>query len=200
MANANTDGFKGQLLYPLDDPETAFRNAMKDQGYNPYAENPFIKTMQRAAPGLAVSYASDMAMGGMYGNPNDTAGVPDFGQYLRETIAGGPNRNIVERLRGHSDPNQIQRNLSVIRNYRQLQSDGLGANFNPYVAYLSDLYGEDNGKGLTNAILATRAPLLGTPLARSYRSGLDASYESAWNRMVRAGDDRGDVWRYIMGF
>lgn len=206
MPNSDTDRFGNQLKYSLDDPTTALNNAMLDTGLNPYSANPFMEMYKRAAPGLAFSYAGDMAAGGLYGNPTETRGAPDFGSYLRNAISGG---GVMDRLRAYSGGGGMGQGyggglfnaVSNARRYNSARASGLQANFNPYVAYIADAMAANNGRGLTDLMLSATAPTLGsTDLARSYRSGLDASYGGALRNIAGAGDTRNDIWRYILGF
>lgn len=195
----DTYHFRNQLLYPLDDPQVAFDNAMRDNGYRLNAANPFIDVMRRSAPGLATTYAmrasSPNAGGGMYGDPTER-GMADFGQYLRDNLRSG---NMVNEMKWGASTG-LPEAVNGLRQYQDALQAGNGQNINPYTAYLNDQFSADNGKGLVNSLVAMRAPTLGTGVARAYRSGLDSQYSSAFRNLVNAGDTNQDIWRYILGF
>lgn len=198
MANPQF-GFSDELKYGFDDPETAMRNALQDQGYNPYSANPFMDMFMRAAPGLRTSYAIERLHSAGPGNIPSMQGNESFGGYLRNQIGQG---SIYHALQHGQD--RLPGTVNMLRGYQgNLAAGRQGTNTNPFAAYLDDLFKEGDGAGLTNSILAMRAPQMGsTQLASAYRSALDAAQQGGVRRFANESNmgRNGDVWRYILGF
>lgn len=202
----NTDANVGrnQIAYPLEDPDTAFRNALQDEGFNPYKSNPFVQSLQRSARGLRTAYVLREATGGVPGNQagsNNGQNPSAYQDFLRSTIRNG---HIAPQLQ--QSYAQLQNGVQAIRNYQSDLAAGrtTAAQANPYLALLSDELSANNGQGTANAMTYLRAPLLGAQLGRSYSDLLGdivsqanrtfandpASYEPGTNR---------DIWSYIFG-
>lgn len=206
--NGYSDQQVGQtsLMYPLEDPEKAFRNVLQDQGYNTYRANPFTQMLQRGARGLRQSYIMDRAQGQNTGNGNpQTAGNEstgaDFRNYLTHALGGG---------RLFATLNQSAEQLpSMIQNVRSYQNDVASGKqdattANPFMALLADEMASGNGQGTTNALSYLRAPTMGSDLGRSYTSMLGNILDSSQRTLAQdpntytPGTPR-DIWSYIFG-
>lgn len=98
MANPY-DPIRQNLLYPLDNPDFAIRNAMSDVGVNPYTANPFAQAVGRLGKSSANTYLTQMAGDNTINDVNAQAianqgaggrgSAVAFSDYLRNTVSGG---------------------------------------------------------------------------------------------------------------
>lgn len=183
-----------QLLYPLDDPNTAFTNALQDMGINPYRSNPFTAMLQRNAPGARISYLADMSKmsPNVLSMPGYATPSEGFGNYLKSQISGG---NLIGTLTRQAQefPSMIQN----VRNYETGLAGGQNASqLNPYLASLRDIFAADNGKGALGAYGSLRMPRLGA-LGSSYTRALSNLGDSALRNFAQTGTYNDDVWDYM---
>lgn len=198
MATDATVG-RNQLLYPLDDPQKAWDNALQDQGYNIYRANPFVQSLQRAGRGNRMTYLMDKSLYNGGAQPADQGA--DYGNYLKDKIGSG---NAFYNLdRGYV---QMQPAINAIRTNQDNIAAGrtTAAQANPYLQQLSTELAANDGQGTADALTYLRTPNLGTQLGRSYASMLSDIVGSA-NRSL-ANDPRAaaphsgkDIWSYIFG-
>lgn len=198
MPTTDQTQVQGQLLYPLEDPEKAWNNALTDSGYNVYRANPFIQSLQRAGRGNRTAFL--MTNSGQ--NPNQPANPAEYyGNYLKQQIQGG---NAFENLnRAYADmPGAINR---IRQHQNSVASGAEDANIaNPYMALLEDELGSGNGQGTMDALSYLRSPLLGSQMGRSYTSMLGDILSSSQRTLAQdpatyAPNGQRDIWSYIFG-
>src|SRR5688500_7391880 len=102
MATGDSQTIGNQFLYPLDDPATAFQNAMRRAGINPNASNPFTRRMQDAAQGARVAFLANMGSGVPGNQGTVPAGEPsaNYGDWLTQSIQSG---NLMSNLKHVGD-------------------------------------------------------------------------------------------------
>jgi hypothetical protein len=195
MPQSNDQIQLGQnLLYPLDDPNTAFSNALQNMGINPYKSNPFVNALQKNAQGARIAYLSDMSKvgGNVLSQPGYATPAEGFGNYLRGQIQGG---NLIGTLTRQAQ--EFPSMLNTVRKYESQMASGTGASeLNPYTASLRDIFAADNGKGALGAYASLRSPRLGA-LAGSYTRALDQRGDAAVRNFALNGNYDDDVWKYI---
>jgi hypothetical protein len=170
---------RNQLLYPFDDPSTAFDNALRDVGVNPFRSNPFVAQLQKAAPGARIAF-----LGNTSGNTaqarNDPSG--QFGQWLQSQIGGGSLLSTLSNTA--SGFNGI---LQRLKNYQDAQAQGMNpTGTDPYMAGLNDILGANGGMGSVGAYASLRTPLMGA-LGQPYSRALQNSGDSAMRRFYQSG-------------
>jgi hypothetical protein len=199
---------KSSIMFPLEDAEKSFDNALVNNGYNPYLSNPFVSSLKRSARGLRQSFIQDRAQRGNGSYATDYTPSQDFQQYLTDQLRGG---NIQQTL------SQSARNLpnaiTSVRNYQYEMGQGAqnAQNANPYLQLLSDELSANEGQGTANALTYLRAPLMGANLGKAYSSMLGDVVSSA-NRSLAEdpatylpgntetpGANTRDIWSYIFG-
>ncbi len=182
------------LLYPLDDPNEAFVNALRDIGVNPYRSNPFVTALQRGAQGSRVSFLADKVMGGTGQN----SGVPgqDYGAFLRQRLGSGTLMNEMSAL---ADPGHYGQVLNRVRGFQDQMNQGMNpTGLDPYMSALNDIFSADNGRGALGAYASLRAPNMGA-LGQSYTRSLANFGDSAYRRFVQEGDLQSDPWQWMFG-
>jgi hypothetical protein len=232
-ANANPygayDPIKESLLYPLDNPEYAYNNAMSDVGINPYSANPFAKAMKRMAPSLGASYLVEQSSNNRANTPAGIArtgqGYADgqhtsmpFSTYLRASASG---QNVAPAYNMPGDPSGeyptmgtaaqnvgtslqwLPNAIGDVRTYRNNLNNGSAnmSNINPFMAAFSDQLAAGNGQGTVDLASNLMSPWLAPAMASSYRNALTASLGNA-NRKLAAEplNTTNDIWTYLMGY
>ncbi len=211
---SDQDYVKNDALYGFDNPETAFDSVLRDRGINPYVANPFVQTMRsRAARPLAQSYLMSRAGGqspwggaeGMAGAQGKTlAGVQpfDYADYINRAL-GSDTSGIYASIRNQAGavPTMIQQ----LRDYQKAQmaspAGGTVPAVNPFMEALGQQFGADNGQGAAQAQAALYAPLMASPLAGAYRTGVNqASSNALYNMMNTPGVGlNDDLWKWLYG-
>jgi hypothetical protein len=195
MPGNNDTGWIGQnLLYPVDDPNTAFRHAMQDIGINPYRSNPFVAQLQRAAPGARIAFLSRGAPQGPGRQGPYTNVGQDYGSYLRSALTGG---NLMGEL-----SNTAQNFYSVINQMKGYEDalargDTGAVDRQPYFAALRDIFGEDDGMGALSAYASLRTPMLGSGIASQYTRALQAAGQGAMRNFYGQGGPQSSPWDWL---
>lgn len=191
--NNDTAQIGQQLLYPLDDPTTAFRNALQDMGINPYRSNPFVTALQKQAQGARISFLADRAR-----TPNavNTPGVSNpsqaYGEFLKSNLGRGDLLGQMGR-----DAGNFGSILQTVRDFESGLSNGsLQAASNPYAAGLRDIFAGDNGQGAMSAYASLRTPGLGS-LAAPYTRALSNVADQSSRRFAQQGGLNDDVWQWM---
>lgn len=205
-----------QLQYPLEDPDRAFNNALKAEGYNIHKANPFLASLQRSSRGLRQSYLQERAAGnnpwlsagggtgpnyGQSRDPNSQQGSLDYSGYLRGVINSGQVGNTLNNAYA-----QLQPTVQRIRSQQDAMNAGnvSADQANPYLQLLADEMSASNGQGTANAMSYLRAPLMGSQLGRAYTSMMGDTASSAYDTLAndpatfQPGQNR-DIWSYIFG-
>lgn len=182
-------GQRSTLLYPFDDPATAFNNALRDQGINIYQNNPFVAQLQKAAPGARVAF-----LGNTSGNTAESRADPhgQFGAWLRSQIGSG---NLMGTLGNAASGfgGYIQR----LKNFQAAQGDGNNpTGTDPYAAALNDLFGAQGGQGALAAYASLRTPMMGS-LASPYTRALQNSGDSAMRQFFQQGGTNDNPWDWL---
>jgi hypothetical protein len=185
-----------QLLYPLDDPTTAFRNALQDTGVNPYASNPFITQLMKGAQGARISFLANQAQKGTA--PAGDQPSLNYANFLHQALSGGAGSGLFNQLnttaQGYPD---------LIRQVKQYEASLAGgqtgaAAGNPYMAGLRDIFGNDNGMGALSAYASLRTPSLGA-LGSAWTSGLQNAGQSAMRQFAQQGTPSDSPWDWLFG-
>jgi hypothetical protein len=182
-----------QLLYPLNDPTTAFQNALRQAGINPNATNPFTRQLQNSAQGARVAFLQNFSETPAYISP--TTGNPSahYGNWLTTLIKSG---GLTGQLSNSAD--RFGQSLDTVRGYeRRINEGGDPSSLNPYQSALRDIFASDGGKGAVGAYASLRTPMMGQPLGRAYSAGLDAQADSNLSRFYREGTVRDDPWQWL---
>jgi hypothetical protein len=206
MATLDADQFRAQSLYNLDDPQAALRNAMRDEGINPYAANPYAQWLLRSAQGLANAFIQYKATGqGPRAGVGEGATADqaareafDFGNFLRGSLRTGSNYANI-RGAGAQLPDAVRR----VREYQEALARGTPASqLNPYLALLSDRMAANSGQGLMNLYATYYAPQFNRTMGQSYLNMLDSAYSTGFYNYLQSQerDYRDDVYRYLLGF
>lgn len=208
-----------QLQYPLEDPDRAFNNALKTEGYNIHKANPFIASLQRSSRGLRQAYLQERAAGNNPwqsaggnttdasgnpvgpGNPNSPYAAEDYAGYLRGVIHSGQVGNTLNNAYA-----QVQPTVQRIRSQQDAMNAGqvTADQANPYLQLLSDEMSANQGQGTANAMSYLRAPLMGANLGKAYSSMMGDVASSAYDTLANdpatfaPGSGR-DIWSYIFG-
>lgn len=193
----DTQHISQDLLYPLDDPNQAFTNALQDIGINPYRSNPFVEAMKRTAQGSRISYLAQRAFDPARGPVASVASTPSqgYGEFLRGRLGTG---DLTTYLAGHSDPTNYATILDRTRQFQDQIAAGTqpATEMNPYMAALSEILNADNGRGALAAYGSLRAPLMGS-LGSAYTRSLADFGDSAMRRFAQEGDMRSDPWNWL---
>lgn len=182
------------LLYPLDDPNTAFTNALQDMGVNPYRSNPFVSALQKGAQGSRISFLADKVFGGTGQN----SGVPgqDYGAWLRGRLGSGTLMNEMTALTQGGHYGQL---LDKVRGFQDQMQNGMNiGTLDPYMSALNDIFSADGGRGALAAYGSLRAPNMGS-LGQSYTRALSNFGDSAHRRFLNEGDMGSDPWQWMFG-
>jgi hypothetical protein len=239
MPGTPYDPIRQNILYPLENPDYAMRNAMVDVGVNPYSANPFAQAIGRLGRSSANSYLAQMAADNTiedvnpYAIANQGAGgrrsAVAFSDYLRNTLAGGrfqgnsyappspvyPGRteygmdasrgvigniqNAAGFLTSPTSPNSV---INKIRDYRNALAAGNVnySNLNPFLATLSERFGENGGLGTAEFFSELYAPYLAPSMASAFRRAMLASGEAGIRRLANEPlNTPNDVWTYMLG-
>lgn len=217
------------ILYPLDNPGSAIKNAMSDVGINPYSGNPFSKAVQRLAPALGSSYLVEQASNGLTNTPGGIAATGQgyangqrssmpFSTYLRGTLTGQDTSTAYNppASQGASEYPHLggpQQNLGYIagwmpnafrgvRDYRQQLGAG-NVNFqtlNPFMAALSEQAGANNGQGTVDILSNVMTPFMAPGMASAYTRALQSQGDQAIRRLSIDGpNSSNDIWTYLLG-
>jgi hypothetical protein len=180
---------RNQLLYPLDDPNTAFDNALRRTGINPYATNPFTDLLKKNAQGARIAYlAHGKPEGGSYADPS-----ADYGNFLSSQIQNGSIYNTLN--------NTAQSFPEIVRAIQQYQNQLNAGNTqavsqNPLYAGLNDIFGADGGRGALSAFAQLRTPSLGS-LGSSWARALQQAGEGAMTRYAQQGGPGQSPWDWL---
>lgn len=177
---------RNQLLYPLNDPNAAFDNALRNTGINPYATNPFTELLKKNAQGARISY---LARGG--GGAGDVEG--DFGNFLTNQIQNGSLYNTLNGTAGN-----FGNVINAVKEYQRQVGAGntqYAAN-NPLYAGLSDIFGADGGRGALSAYAQLRTPSLGS-LGSSWSRALQQAGEGAMTNYAKQGNLGQSPWDWL---
>jgi hypothetical protein len=201
----DTGVFQQQTLFPLDDPNTAFNNAARAQGFNPFAFNPYMSFLRKSAPGLEAAFVQQQAQA-----PNPAGGwsgaAPSgqsFGNFLTNAISGNGNTGIFGSLQGAAQG--MSGAVNAVRQYQEQINNGIPIqNLNPYMGLLQSMYAANNGQGLANNMFLYNAPELSPALASAYGTALTSQAPEAALRNYALGLQPGnagnrDVWGYLLG-
>lgn len=181
-----------QLLYPLDDPATAFENAMREAGLNPAASNPFIAQLKKAAQGSRISFLANN-MGTPVGGADPQAA---YGDWLKSQISGGGLLGSLSDTAGRM-PQVVQ----GINDYEtRLKNGGTPSMLSPYAAALKDIFASNNGQGGLGAYASLVAPRLGNGLASSFTSGVQAQGDSNFARYAKNADPNASIFDWLFGY
>jgi hypothetical protein len=194
MANGDTSAISNQLLYPLDDPTTAFRNALSGTGINPYRSNPFVTQLMKAAQGSRIAYLANAA--GQGASPDATDPSGGFGNYLKQALSSG---TLMSNL--NSTAQNYGNVINGVSQYEQNLNQGSGAGAaaaNPFYAALRDIFGANDGQGALSAYATLRTPSLGA-LGSSWASGVQQAGQSAMANFARNGGPTDNVWDWLFG-
>lgn len=178
-----------QLLYPLDDPSTAFDNALRQAGINPFATNPFTDLLKKNAQGARIAYlAHGKPEQGSYADPEG-----DYGNFLTSQIQNGSLYNTLS--------NTAQSFPEIVRAIKQYQGqvdagNTQAVNQNPLYAGLNDIFGANGGRGALSAFAQLRTPGLGS-LGSSWARALQASGEGAMTRYAHEGQLGQNPWDWL---
>lgn len=198
--NQDTRNISQNLLYPIDDPNEAFRNALQDIGINVFRSNPFVSQMQKSAQGARIGFLADRAFGGAYGadpNSNFRSELPSqaYGQYLRSALQGG---NLLNQMHMYTNPTNFRQILDKVRGFQDQMNRGeLSADeISPYMSGLNEIFSADGGRGALAAYGSMRAPLMGS-LGSAYTRSLSDFGDSAMRRFAREADMSSDPWQWL---
>lgn len=177
-----------QLLYPLDDPETAFNNALMDTGVNPFRSNPFVTQLQKAAKGSRIAFLGNNS--GNTLNAADPSG--QYANFLRSNLSGGTLFNTLDQAaRG------FQGYIQRVKNFEDAQTGGVNAvSTDPYSAALRDIFAADDGLGALSAYGTLRTPLMGA-LGSSYNRALQAAGLGAMRQFYQKGGANDSPWDWL---
>jgi hypothetical protein len=180
---------RNQLLYPFDDPSTAFTNALQDSGINPYRNNPFVAQLQKAAPGARVAF-----LGNTSGNTSQAMSDPggQFGAWLKNQIGSGSLLNTLSSTAGN-----FGGILQRVKNFQDAQMGGVNpTGTDPYVAALNDIFGAQGGQGALGAYASLRTPLMGA-LGQPYGRALQNAGDSAMRQFYQGGGLNDNPWDWL---
>lgn len=185
-----------EFLYPLDDPNTAFRNAISDLGINPYRSNPFVSALQKNAQGARIGFLGQQAMRGsdpnLMSQPGYATPSEGFGTYLRNSLQGG---NLIGQTTRQAQ--QFPQLLNQVRAFQDQVNSGQNVTgLNPYTSALNDIFSADDDRGALAAYASLRAPRLGS-LGSSWTRALQNAGDAGFRNFAQQGDMHGDVWDYI---
>jgi hypothetical protein len=188
--NNNTrDYISQQLLYPLNDPTTAFRTAMVKSGISPYMGNPFVTQLEKAAQGARIAFlAHGGPAGDKFANPSE-----DYGKYLQNAISGG---SLFDDLtRTASNFGTI---TDAMKRYGKQLTDGSvsAVTDSPYYSALHDIFSSDDGMGALGAYAQLRSPLMGG-IAPSFTRGLQSAGQSAMMNFAQQGGFQDSPWDWL---
>lgn len=186
MPTSDSQQMATQFLYPLDDPTSAFTNALRDIGINPYRSNPFVDQLKKSASGARIAFLSN-TQGGPHEDPSQK-----YGDYLRNNLRGG---TLMNQLRGSAVG--FGDMLRRVRQHEDTLSSGTsGVSLSPYDAALKEIMRADGGMGALGAYASLRSPLLGS-LGGAYGRATQAAGEGAMSRYYRQGDARSDPFNWL---
>lgn len=203
------DPIREQLLYPVDNPDFALRNAMSDLGYNPYSANPFAQAVERLGRSTANTYLTQMAADNTIYDVSPDAiarqgaggrgSAVAFSDYLRNTLAG--------RQTGPTYPGRTEYGMDASGGYAaNIQNAGhfIGPDRGPYSVvnkirqYRNDLASGNVNFQNINPFVATLSDRLGANgglgtaefLAEMYAPYLAPSMASAYRRALTAAGEQ----------
>lgn len=172
--------------------QTAMQQAMMQQGRNPFSNTIYNKMMQRAAPGLGLTYMMQQAQ-----NPNMTSavqGAGGFKDYLMSALGGGGGGgggNIFDTLSGAAQ--QLPNFAQFLRD--QNADPGSAMQQNPFASALYSQLSDWGGQGIQQALAALNGPLMPQQLLQGYQGGLRNASASAFNQL--GAED--DIFQYLLG-
>lgn len=182
-----------QFLYPLNDPNTAFTNALRKMGVNPNRSNPFVTQLQKYAPASRVAFLGDFAQRPtQMGTPNYASPEAMYGNYLQGQLQQG---NLV------GSTNAAANNFGSLLAQVKAFEDQLGAgtnitSLNPYTAALRDLFRSDDSMGALGAYASLRAPRMGS-LGSSYARAIQSAGQSAQANYYNQGNIHSDPFDWL---
>lgn len=187
---------KNSTLYDYASPTSSFRNVLADNGYNPYAANPFMQVVQnRLAPSLGNSFQRTMATTGA--NVNDAMNSGSyFNNYLNNLLKNGGLAS-APMSGGAGIGNMVQ----GAREVRQAQMNGTPVTqMNPFSLAMSEQLGANGGRGTVDAISQAYTPYMNKTMATAFNNMLNANYETAIRNMAANPlDPSKDIWTYLLG-
>jgi hypothetical protein len=219
MPATSNSNLNSDLLYGLDNPDFAWRNALQDRGINPYAANPFTRKLSTLGQPLANAYTAKQAVS-PYSSGSDIASgnTLSFGQYLQNEVGtamnpnnrgapttyGGPTTDspfneIGSQAASFAPVNGI---VQHVRDYRNGLNDGSinAANLNPFMAKLSDQLGANGGMGTADWLGQMYSPFMSSAVGSAYRSSLQNSGEQAIRSISQEPlNTPKDIWSYMLG-
>lgn len=190
MASTDAQQVGQNLLYPINDPEAAFGNAIRQRGWNPSASNPFMDMLKQAARGSQIAFLSDNVRNTNTGeNPSQ-----NYGQWLGSAMNSG---NLFNKLR--SSASGIYGTTKALDDYTaSLASGGSVAGLSPYASALKDIFAAKNGGGAMDAYSSLVTPNLGS-LGRSYNQGLQAREAQAQYNYAQNPNPNVNMWNWVLG-
>lgn len=187
--NADTREIGQQVLYPLDDPETAFRNAMRDVGINPMRANPFVGQLMKAAPGARIAYlATGRPESGVLGNPSQ-----GYGQFLRNQLGAGTLFSNMTHVAGN-----MSEVTNALKQWQDMVDNGnlQQVTNNPLYTALNDILSANGGMGALSAYAQLRTPMLGA-IAPSFTRATQAAGEGVTRSFANNANPSDSIWDWI---
>lgn len=201
----NSNILGNMLLYDPENARMAIQQVMRAMGRNPNnGADLFGQMLQRAAPGLAMSFELQNALGGgtgQAGMSQDVGGM--FKNFLMSVLphAGtGPSGSVFNTLSQGAKQLTSPGLIGALRNYGNNSGDVNQQN--PFLDMLNSTLTSNSGQGMIAALAALNGPGMGQGMLRGYQSGLNASLGGAMNQYVQGqqeGGQGGDLWKYLLG-
>lgn len=198
--NEDISNISQSLLYPISDPTTAFKNALRDIGVNLNRGNPFADALLKNAQGSRVAflsdmsrnqtptgYASDVQTNPLWSNPEQA-----YGNFLRQNLTSG---NMLGAMRHYAE--NFGNSINAVKAFEDQQNAGVNAqSLNPYTSALRDIYRADDGMGALSAYASLRAPALGS-IGSSWTRATQAAGDEAQRRFYQQGGINDDPFDWL---
>lgn len=196
MVGTDLSWMRDQQLYPLDDPGTAFNNALRDVGVNPFRSNPFIDQLSKAANGSRIAFlARGRPMYAASGGSSFSNPSTDYAAYLKDNLSNGTMfQNLQATAQNWGDT------INKMKAYEDSQANGSVSDVNqsPYYAPLHDLMSSNNGMGALSAYSQLRTPMMGS-IGASYNKALQSAGEGAMRKFAQEGGLNDSPWDWLFG-
>jgi hypothetical protein len=201
VAGGDTEIARTNALYNYETPGSSFDNLLRDQGYNPYAANPFIQSMRTMAPGIANAYNMSRAL-----MPSASAQqvMPVTGLDYRNFVNGMFSPGLVNAQGQGSQfyatlANAAQSMPQAIAAARASDPSNVAA-VNPFTSRLQEQLAANQGEGGTDMLMSFYGPMMGRGLRQSYGNALEQARAQAQRSYWNGGNLlTNDLYTYLYG-
>lgn len=190
-------------LYNYENPQASFDNALRYQGYNPNAANPYMQSLRSMAPAMSNSFLSSMAQ-----NPNATADRTQntgelYRNYLGAVMGGnGPAGQSSVYATLNDSATGMRDAITAARNFNPTNVQQI----NPFLGALQERMAADQGHGALDMLQSFYSPMMGRATRSAYGNALDTAYGNAQYQFGTRpttnlqGLLSGDIYQYLFGF